>query len=285
MGSLPTAHGGVVNPKHPVYARILELVQRAEINSCRVLAGALGVGLSSAMDCVSKLEDRGLITRTQNGVFVALGQEPKSGLFFKPLPLLTKEQRAACARESLAKTHAENRLLSPPKRPYRPRRSSVLSAVIGQSEAQLKDAPPDDPELGRLIVAKKQTPLEKRQAKRAAGAAAGRARFEAMERAHAERLAANALAKEARREEKARLTEGRRAARAVIKAVERLELEARRVERGMRSGRCKYCKVCMDLGERRPLKGPCPGCGEVYERENLKVSASLTSSIAMFDGH
>src|SRR6478752_6252166 len=140
MGSFPATHGGRLNPNHPVYARIIELVQRAEITSCRALAGALGIGISSAIECVSKLEDRGRLTRTQNGVYVALGEEPKSGLFLKPLPLLTKEQMS---RESMIKTHAEKRALTPNKHPYRPwrRPTPVLDAVIEQSEVVLKSAP------------------------------------------------------------------------------------------------------------------------------------------------
>lgn len=288
MGASTPTYGGNLNPNHPVYARIIDLVQRAEIDSYRALAGTLGIGLSSAMDCVSKLEDRGRLTRTQNGVFVALGQEPKSGVFMKPLPVLSAEQRAQMTRESLIKTHQENRARNPPKTPYRPRRkTAVLEAVIEQSEVVLQDAPPDDPELGRLIVeSKKPTAAELRAAKRAAEAAAGRARLEAMERARAEREAAKRRAKEAAKAERAKAAEERRAARAVIKAIEQQERQERRIARGMKSGRSKYCRVCEGLGERRPKDGPCPGvgCGKSYEREVIEISASGFSSLAMFDG-
>jgi len=280
-----------LNPNHPVYARIIELVQRAEIDSYRALAGALGVGLSSAMDCVSKLEDRGRITRTQNGVFVALGQEPKSGVFLKPLPMLSAEQRAQMSRESLIKTHEENRARNPPKHPYRPRRkTAVLEAVIEQSEVILRDAPPDDPELGRLIIeSKAPTPAERRAAKRAAEAEAGRARLEAMERARAERAEAKRLAQEAAKAERARVTAERRAAAAIVREAKEAEREAARVARraARRAGRSrgKYCDVCEDLGERRDIHEPCPGCGKYFEREVIEISVRGFSSLATFDAH
>jgi len=271
-----------------VYARIIELVQRAEITSCRALAGALGIGISSAIECVSKLEDRGRLTRTQNGVYVALGEEPKSGLFLKPLPLLTKEQKAQMSRESMIKTHAEKRALTPNKHPYRPRRrpTPVLDAVIEQSEVVLKSAPPDNPELGRMIIeSRAPTPAMQRLAKRAAERAAGHARFEAMERARAEKAEAARLAREAAKAERAKATAERRAAAAIVREAKEAERQAQRIARRACRGHGKYCRVCEDLGERRPLHEPCPGCGKDYEREVIEISAVGFSALAMFDAH
>jgi hypothetical protein len=271
-----------------VYARIIDLVQRAEIDSCRALAGALGIGLSSAIDCVSKLEDKGRLTRTQNGVYVVIGEEPKSGVFLRPLPPLSKEQKAQMSRESLAKMHAEKRAASPNKHPYRPRRrpTPVLDAVIEQAEVVLRDAPQDNPALGRLIIeSRAPTAADQREAKRAAERAAGQARFEAMERARAEKVEAKRLANEAAKIERAKAAEARKEARAVLRAIARRELEERRIARGARSGRCKFCKVCMDMGERRPTDEPCPGCGKDYEREVIEISAVGFSSLATFDAH
>lgn len=277
-----------MNPNHPVYARIIELVQKAEIDSFRALAGALGVSLESAMNCVSRLEDRGCITRTQNGVFIALGQEPKSGLFLKPLPPLSKEQRAEITRQSVIKMHAENRVLNPPKAPCRLRRPAfVLDSVIEQSETLLRDAPPDDPELGRMIIeSKAPTAVQQQIAKRSAERAAGQARLEALTRRIAERAEAKRSAREAAKVERAKAAEARRAGREVLKAIARRELEQRRIERGIKTGRCKFCPHCMDLGERRPVKGPCPGCGEYFEKEAIeRFSQTGFSALATFDAH
>jgi hypothetical protein len=276
-----------MNPNHPVYARIIDLVQRAEIYSCRALAGALGIGLSSAIDCVSKLEDKGRLTRTQNGVYVAIGEEPKSGLFLKPLPLLTKEQRTELSRESMIRTHAENRAINPPKHPYRPRRKTlILDAVIEQSEVVLRAAPPDDPELGRQIIESRAPgQAEQRMAKRAAERAAGQARFEAMERARAEKAEAKRLAKEAAKAERAKVTAERRAAAAIVREAKEAERAAQRAARRICRGHGKYCRVCEDLGERRPTDEPCPGCGKDYEREVIEISAVGFSSLATFDAH
>ncbi len=320
MGSRHAAHGGRVNLNHPTYLRIIEMVQKNEIDSYRTLAIAVGAGQATIMERAHALEERGRLTRTQNGVFIALTpplNEPKSGLFLKPLPPLTNEQRAAIRRESVLKTHAENRAINPPKAPYRPYRARrptlVLDAVIEQSETAFQDAPPDDPELGRQIIeAKPKSRLdqrafksakleariaaramkhEDREAKRRSESAKGRARFEAMESRRIAQAEVARIAKELSRAQRAQASEARReakrAARVVTKAIERRELEERRLARGMKSGRCKFCKECMDLTERRPADGSaCPGCGERFEKEVIeRFSEGGCSPLATFDGH
>jgi len=259
---------------------MIEIVQKNEIYSYQTLAKAVGVTIQNAMSRAIDLEVRGRLTRTQSGAFVALSfpEEPKSGLFLKPLPPLTKEKRTEMARRSLSKMQKERR-----EQKEAAARPTILRAVIEQSELVLRGAPPDNPELGRLIIeAKAQSPAKRRTAKRAAEVAAGRARFEALEQARAEKKEAARRAKEAAKIERAKAAEERRAAR---DAIERFERQERRIARGMKSGRSKYCRVCEGLGERRPKDAPCPGCGEAYEREVIEISVSGFSSLATFDAH
>lgn len=296
-----------MNLKHPTYARIIEMVQKNEIHDYRTLAIAVGVGYGAVIERAHALEERGRLTRTQSGLFVAIAQpdEPKSGVFERPpVPSLAERNRQRIAQ--LQAAAAARRAREPNKTPYRPkRRAPVLEAVMEQSEVLLKDAPPDDPELGRLIVeTRKPNIVEIREARRQAQAAVAAERLrvlaEAAEREKARLAAIKQAKREAREREKARkkaehLAEvaARAEARRIAAAERRQQREAqeaereaarlaRRAQRGQ--GICKFCPHCYDITDNRPKDRPCPGCGEVWARDVIEFSGLMASSIAMFDG-
>jgi hypothetical protein len=254
-----------MNPKSPVYGEILKVCAANEIRSYRLLAIAVRRSFGSTMGSALTLEAKKRLVRDQNGVFRVIGPLPEP----EPEPTSAipefKERQPAYIAERVNR-NARERQLNPPKTPYRPKqRTQILEAVIEQSEMVLKDAPPNDPELGRQIRESKPPSVrtlraQERAEKRRVQEAAEAERREAIEKRKAERAERAA----ARRAEQEALSAAKRAA-------------TERTQGG------RHCFRCMGLGERRPKERPCPGCGQEYEREVVKFSPVLFSPIATFE--